>query len=121
MFKLPGFVDLAMSKKETEDKYSSLAAQPDKPLYPYGTSLCLTDDELDKLNLDANCEVGDRLFLGCIAEVTSVSKNATTDGERNRVELQITHMAVEDGGEEEVEQPMSQSRKVDYGKFYKSE
>jgi hypothetical protein len=85
---------------EMDDEDSLDAPQPfpmaDRPRYPYGLRICLCDSELAKLNLDADCNVGDMIDLRCFAVVTSVSKNETAGGSQSRVELQITRMAVED-------------------------
>lgn len=62
----------------------------DKPRYPCGLRICLTDAELKKLELDADCEVGDMIDLRAFATVTSVHKE---DG-CCRVELQIEKLAV---------------------------
>lgn len=65
--------------------------------YSYGLSLCFDQETLDKLNLDtSDVEVGDLIHLFAMAEVTSVSKQDTGAGEKCRVELQITHLSVED-------------------------
>lgn len=69
------------------------------PQYPYGLCICLNQGELEKLELDGDCEVGDYIHLHCFAKVTSVSK---TEG-NTRVELQITKMKVEDEGAEDEE------------------
>lgn len=115
MLKLPGFVDMAHTPQEVMDEYKDTT--PALPIYPYGLSICLGNDELEKLDLDTNVEVGDRLFMDCIAKVTSVSSNETTEGTKRRIELTITHIALEESEEEEeVAKP-----KVDYRKLYKAE
>lgn len=64
--------------------------------YAYGLSVCLNQEELDKLDLDtSDVEVGDMLHAVCMLEVTSVSKNDTGAGEKCRIELQITHIGIE--------------------------
>lgn len=65
----------------------------DKPRFPCGLRICLTDAELKKLELDPDCEVGDEVEFEVRACVTSVHKE---DG-CCRVELQIEKMSVEDG------------------------
>lgn len=66
------------------------------PDVPSGLCLCLTETELDKLDLEEECEVGDMIHLFAMARVTSISKQDTGDGPRCRIELAITDMAVED-------------------------
>ena len=120
MLKLPNnFVDMAHTPEEMK-KDALTMSQPSsyEPVYPYGLSISLCNDELEKLNLSTeHAQVGDHILMECIAKVTSISMNDTAEGKRSRVELTLTHIAVE-SEDEEAEQPMSQSRKVDYGKFY---
>lgn len=70
--------------------------------YPPGLCLCLTHEELEKLDLDDDIEVGDLLHFFAMGEVTSVSKNKMgDDGMAVRVEMVLTHMQVEDETDEE--------------------
>lgn len=80
-----------------EDKLDMLMPMPmaDRPDYPPGLRICLTDVELTKLGLGNDCEVGDMLDLRCFARVTSVSKNVSEDRTSCRVELVITDIAAE--------------------------
>lgn len=78
----------------------------ERPKYPYGLRICLTEKELAKLNLDpaAAC-VGGIVHLHALAKITSVSSNEmeNADGEASencRVEMQITAMMVESEDEE---------------------
>ncbi len=66
--KLPTMVDMVLSSEEQEEMMS-----PSPPRYPYGLCISLCEDELEKLNLDGECNVGDMLHMHCLAEVTSVS------------------------------------------------
>ncbi len=105
MEKLPGFVNMAVTPQEREEEdYASPAPEaPAQPIYPYGLCISLCQDELEKLDLEDDCDVGDMLHMHCIARVTSVSKNDTTDGPKMRVELQITDIAAESEDEENAE------------------
>lgn len=88
---------------DDEDKLDSSGPipMPSKPDYPYGLRISLTHRELEKLGLEADCEVGDMIDIRCFATVTSVSKSEDGDGQRCCVELQIEKMAVENEMEEE--------------------
>ena len=66
------------------------------PKYSYGLAICLTEKELDKLGLDCDVEVGDYLHGMFFAKVTAVSTHAHEEGAGARVEMQITHLALED-------------------------
>ncbi len=64
---------------------------PERARFPYGLRLCLCDEELTKLGLDADCDEGDYLDIRAFATVISVHK----ENGANRVELQIEKMSVE--------------------------
>jgi len=106
-----------MARSEEEDAPETM----EQPIYPYGLCICLTSDELEKLDLDADAEVGDMIHITAMAKVTSISKRATTEGEDCRIELQITDIGLEneeeEGDEEEIDPRIR--RKVDLEKFYK--
>ena len=69
---------------------------PERARYPYGLRICLCDDELKKLGLDADCDEGDYLDIRAFATVISVHK----ENGANRVELQIEKMSVENESSE---------------------
>lgn len=71
------------------------------PDVPPGLCICLTETELAKLGLEADCDVGDMIHLFAMAKVTSVSATDTGSGTRCRIELAITDLAVEDEDDEE--------------------
>lgn len=98
--KIPAMIDMSATPKEIQE-----ITNPSPPRYPWGLSISLCQDELDKLGLlDEELCVGDMLHLHCLAKVTSVSSNETEDGSHCRVELQITHMTgTEDEDEENKE------------------
>lgn len=106
MDRIPAMVDMARTPAEKEEAAEAAIPSPmNQPDYPYGLCISLTQDELDKLNLDhSDVEVGDMLHMHCMAKVTSVSKtdNEAT-GPQCRVELQITHIVAEDEDEEDAE------------------
>ena len=100
------FVDMANTpeemKKDTDSVASAIASDPYKgPKYPWGLAIRLTEQELKKLDLDDDPEIGDTIHLFALVRVTSVSSNER-DGEPNSkcIELQITHLALEDEDEE---------------------
>lgn len=82
-----------------EEKLDTMACQPaalaDAPEYPWGLRLTLTHRELEKLGLEADCSVGDVIDLRAFACVTGVYRTETAMGPEDRVELQITDLAVE--------------------------
>lgn len=77
--------------------HPQMADVTDEPSYPYGLCICLTEAELAKLDLDDDAAVGDTLHLFAFAKVTSINKNQGKDGAAStRIEMQITHIALED-------------------------
>ena len=88
-------VDMEMTDDEKLDR--AIPEMPSKPDYPWGLRISLTEKELEKLGLDADCDIGDLIDIRAFAVVTSVSKNKMDSGEESvRVELQIEKMCVED-------------------------
>jgi len=72
--------------------------------YPYGLCISLTDQELSKLKLDVP-DAGDMIHLFAMAKVTSVSQRDEADGTKcSRVELQITHLGLENEDAEEMDE-----------------
>ena len=116
---LPNFVDMAKTADELglNDKPSDVQ-EVAKPAYPCGLSICFTQDELGKLDMDTDVKVGDMVHLFCLAKVTAVSSNDTTDGPKQRVECQITNIAVhdEDDENEEAEAPLKKSSAKEFQK-----
>ncbi len=101
---LPKLVDMAVEAGENDGMYPmAVGGMDNSPRYPYGLSISLTEKELEKLDLDTSCEVGDLIHLFAMAKVTSVSQNETQKGTCCRVELQIMFLGLEDEDEEEKE------------------
>lgn len=114
---LPKFVNLKKSPDELTKDGHCLPCDVGsyaQDVYPYGLCLYLDDSTLKKLDLDTDVDAGDQILMACVCKVTSVTKNDTTEGQRMRVELQITDIALEDH-EEEQRKP-----KINPGKFYKA-
>jgi hypothetical protein len=84
---------------DDEDTLDAPCPEPlkDKPRYPYGTRICLTEKELKKLDLEPDCDVGDVIDMRCFGRVTSKSEDERADGEKCcRIEIQIEEIALED-------------------------
>lgn len=98
-------VDMAKTEedvaKEEERWNNPTPMAADIQRYPYNLCISLTEVELEKLNLPMDAEVGDMLTLYAMTRVTSVSCTEKADSSKCcRIELQITHLAVEDDDEE---------------------
>lgn len=86
-------ISMARSVEEIKDAASPII---NTPKYSYGLSIRLDQETLDKLNLDTgDVDVGDMLDARILTEVTSVSKHDNGSGEQCCVELQITHISLE--------------------------
>ena len=85
---------MAMSAEEAKEMYSCEPSKPgDGPKYPYGLSLCLNDDTLEKLGITELPEVGQVVQITALATITSIGMNQQQDGDKeSRAELQITDM-----------------------------
>lgn len=106
---LPKFKDMALDLSDSEG--DGLPEVSKMPIYPSGLCICLTNEQLDKLDMDGNPEVGDMIHLHAIGVVTSYSERNSERGPQCRVEIQLTHIAAEDedeeneSAEEEMEEP----------------
>lgn len=81
------------------------------PSVPYGLCISLTNEELDKLGMDDDCEVGDILHMVCMARAKSVNKNENGC----RIEMEIFDIEVLEDENEEYERPV-----ITPSKFYKA-
>jgi hypothetical protein len=99
---MAGFTKMISMEKTPEQVNREMGDGPgamtaklaDMPRYPYGLCLNLESEQLDKLGIDGDCDVGDLIHLCAMAEVTDISKRKMENGdERLRIELQITHLA----------------------------
>lgn len=88
-------------RKTPEEKMEDMMPMGTVNEYPYGLCIRLTQDELDKLDVDhADWEIGDIFDLRAMARVTSVSENETEAGKKCCVELQIVMLGAESESEE---------------------
>ena len=70
--------------------------EKDGPLYPYGLTVQLDDESLEKLELEPLPKVGTVLTLVARVEVTAVASNQGADKEKHQsVSLQITDLCLE--------------------------
>lgn len=117
---LPNFVDMKKDAAELAEEAMPFDMKKyDPPLYPYGLGICLENDQLNKLDLDADCDVGDTVHLQAIGKVTSASKNDTADGVKQRVEIQITHIALAEEHDDEAGISVAPRKRPGPSAFYK--
>lgn len=77
-----------------ERKHESMLCESNNQ-YPYGLSLYLDNDTIEKLRMGWSPDIGTKLTLTAIVEVTSVSQNATQEGSERNIGLQITDMGLD--------------------------
>lgn len=75
----------------------------DLPAYPYGLSLSLCDESLNKLGMKTAPAVGSRFMLQAIVEVTGTNVREEQKGKDTDVSLQITDMSLEMGNSAEAQ------------------
>lgn len=84
-------VDMKRTKKPKKD--SQVTMGMDESKYPWGLSITLEMESLEKLNIDVNqLKVGQVLNLMADAEITSISVSEDMNKERKSLGLQITRM-----------------------------
>ena len=101
MAKLHPMVSMELDDESKLDAVMPMP-MPDKPDYPWGLRISLTEEELEKLDLDhKDAQVGGVFHLHGLARITSVSVNKNTDGKEScRIEAQIEDLAIESEDEE---------------------
>ena len=84
-------VSMALTKGEKSDlkKETVLSEAPE---FPFGLSVHLDEDSLEKLKVKELPEAGTEFLMNTTVKVTSVSEHEDEDGTRRSVGLQITEM-----------------------------
>lgn len=91
--KLTSMKITAAEQKAREAEYSK--PMPEQDRYPYGLSISLENDAIEKLDLDELPAIGAKLELAATVEVTGASSHSTTGGGKRRsVSLQITALGL---------------------------
>lgn len=104
MNKLRPMVSMELTDDEKLDAVTPIA-MPDKPEFPYGMRICLTEAEFEKLKIDpAEAFVGGTFHLFGMARITNVSESDGPNGKTCRVECQIEDLAIESEDLENAEQ-----------------
>ena len=95
----PKLVNMKLSKADADAKMEPSSLMTDRPLFPYGLSLSLDDDGLDKLGLTMDdFTVGKSMTLIAQVDVTGCSMNERQGEDAStNISLQITDLCLEDG------------------------
>ena len=98
---LSNMVDMALTAEEKEKRAQDFAPLAEGgPDYPYGLGICLDEVSLEKLGLEANCEIGDLIHLNAIGKVTGVNINSGESGHRCNINIQLMFIGVENESHE---------------------
>lgn len=110
--KMYPMVNLELDDEDSMDTACPLPIS-DKPKYSYGLRICLTNPELEKLDVDpSEAFVGAIIHIHALAEITCVSSSEMESGEKqNRIEATLTHMCLESEDEENAAVESSMNRK----------
>ncbi len=101
MGKLNPMVDMELDDEDKLDAAMPIP-MPAKPDYPFGLRICLTEKELEKLDLDhSEAFVGGTIHGKFMGRITSVSEDAREGGSSCRIEIQIERLAIESEDDEE--------------------
>ena len=84
----------SMKLDKKEKKQAVEPAMAEAPDYPYGLSVHLNNDSLDKLEVKKLPSVGDTFEVRARAEVRSVSASDSGSGKNREISLQITDMEI---------------------------
>jgi hypothetical protein len=91
------FVDMRRTPEEKGEEVAERMGMSTMDIsdYPPGLSFCLDETDLEKLDIEDDCEVGDLIHVAVMARVTSVSKRQVNGQEKCRVELQGEQVSIE--------------------------
>ena len=83
-------------KNLTKSEVEVAASAPSAPKYPWGMQLRFDSDTMPKFPELSGMDVGGKVRIVGIGEVTSISKNESKDGGKNEcIEIQIVKLAVD--------------------------
>lgn len=90
-------IDMQLTPEEAKEATAccSDGGEKEGPKYPWGLSISLGDEVLEKLGISTLPQVGQRMKLVAVVEVCSTSQYNNQDGTDKGVSLQITQMGLE--------------------------
>lgn len=86
---------VSMKTTATERKEMTEPSEYKGPEYPYGLSISLNNDSLEKLGVEKLPQVGTELLVLAKVKVSSASASDSEYGSSKNVSLQITEMCLE--------------------------
>ena len=88
-------VSMKLSQEEQKKAAKGPEVAAEKPKYPYGLTLHLESDVLDKLGLKELPKIGTTMTVSAVATVESVSIRENSDRNNREIRLQITDLGLE--------------------------
>lgn len=89
-------VSMKLTEADRKKRQEAYVPEIPKEQYPYGLNICLEDAALKKLGIDKLPSVGEKITLVAKVEVTGANLDKRKDGDRMRMNLQITDLALGD-------------------------
>jgi hypothetical protein len=87
---------ISMELSAAEAKQETMPTESEAPKYPWGLCITLDDDALKKLGIDKLPDIGSKMRIVAVADVSAVRSYAEQGGEADTsVDLQITEMAID--------------------------
>ncbi len=91
---MPKLIDMAKTKAEKKKETEPYAELPrDVPDYPYGLTIHIHNDQIDKLGI-ADCEADDMVLLVAKCMVSEASTITTNGKKKRNLTLQLQKMNV---------------------------
>lgn len=85
--------DMKRSNSNTDKE----TVEADSPEYPYGLSISLDAESMEKLNMSEMPEIGEEMLVMAKVRVTSLSQHEMEGSDKDKhVSLQITEMGLKD-------------------------
>lgn len=90
---LHGLVSMKRTKKDRK-KHNSEHAIGDESKFPFGLSISLDDESLEKLGIKTLPKVGEAMIVAGVGKVESVSERSTARNSSRNVTIQLERMEV---------------------------
>ena len=84
--------NMARSKKDR--KSNEAICSPDDSKFPYGLSIDLNEESLEKLDLDDMPDIGTKLIVAAVGEVTSVNQHKSKSDTTQNLTIQLQRLEV---------------------------
>ncbi len=88
---------ISMARTQKERKLDKAQPVGESPKFPYGLSISLDDESLDKLGIKNLPKVGDFVRLDAVGRIESISQSSHTNSTNRSVSIQIEKLAVKRG------------------------